>query len=102
VLAAAQYPELACEPQREIFGKARRGVFKFYVARSKARSSESMLVPYVNSPHMWAGGGLTLALMSAQFASRRVIYASTNATNVIPETALSLDKSSSNFSSSSL
>jgi hypothetical protein len=40
--------------------------------------------------------------MSDQFVSRRVIYASTNATEIIPETTLSLDKSTSNFLSSSL
>src|SRR5207249_348908 len=100
--AAGKHPALACGPQREIFGKARRAVLKFCVARSKARSFESMLVPCVNSPFICAGGGLTRTLMSEQFVSRRVIYASTNATKVIPATTLSLDKSTSNFLSSSL
>src|SRR5207244_4840053 len=57
---------------------------------------------HVNSPFICAGGGLTQALMSEQFVSRRVIYASTNATKPIPETAALPDKFSSNFSSSSL
>src|SRR4029453_679498 len=47
-----------------------------------------MLVPYVNPPFICAGGGLTRALMSEQFVSRRGIYASTNATKAIPETPL--------------
>ncbi len=42
---ADKFPGLACGPQREIFGKRRRAVLNFHVARSKARSSESMLVP---------------------------------------------------------
>ncbi len=33
---------------------------------------------------MYAGTGLTPALISGQFASTRVIYASTNVTKVIP------------------
>ena len=100
--AAGEHQALACEPQREIFEKARRGGLKLYVARSKARSFESMLVPSFNSPSICAGGGLTRALMSGQFVSRRKIYASTNATKVIPDTSVSRDKFSSNFSSSSL
>jgi len=100
--AAGEHPALACVPRREIFGKAWRAVLKLYVERSKTRSFESMLVPNVSPPSICAGGGLTRALMSGQFVSRRAIYASTNATKVIPETTLSLDKSSSNFSSSSL
>ena len=99
---AGEQQALACGPQREIFGRTRRAVLKFCVARSKARSFESMLVPYINSLSICVGGGFTRALMSGQFAWRRMIYASTNATKVIPETTLSLDKFSSNFSSSSL
>jgi len=83
--------------KREIFEKARRGGLKLYVARSKARSFESMLVPYVNSPSICADGGLARRLVSGQFVSRRMIYASTNAPKVIPDTSVSLDKSSSNF-----
>jgi hypothetical protein len=70
---------------------------EFCVARSKARSFESMLVPYVNSPSICADGGLARRLMSGQFVSRRMMYASTNPTKVIPKSSLSLDKSSSNF-----
>ena len=40
---------------------------------------------------MCAGTGLTPALVSGQFGSRRVIYASTNVTKVIPENAMSPD-----------
>ena len=40
-----EYPDLACGPQGEIFEKKRRVVLTFYVARSKARSFESMLGP---------------------------------------------------------
>jgi hypothetical protein len=43
---ADKYPALAYGPPREIFEKASRDGLKLYVARSKARSSESMLVPY--------------------------------------------------------
>ncbi len=42
---ADEYPDLACAPHREIFGKRRPAVFEFYVVRSKARSSESMFGP---------------------------------------------------------
>jgi hypothetical protein len=45
---------------------------------------------------------LTRALMSEQFVSRRVIYASRNATKPIPEMAVLPDKFTSNLSSSSL
>ena len=100
--AAGEHPALACGPQREIFGRTRRAVLKFCVARSRARSFESMLVPYVNSPSICVGGGFTRALMSGQFVWRRMIYASTNATKVIPDISVSRDKSSSNFLSSSL
>ena len=100
--AAGGHQALACGPQREIFGRTRRAVLKFCVARSKARSFESMLVPYVNSPSICFDSGLAGALMSGQFVSRRMIYPSTNAAKVIPEITLSFDKSPSNFSSSSL
>jgi hypothetical protein len=64
---------LACEPQGETFGKTHPYVSEFYVARSKARSSESMLVPCFDSPFVCAGAGSTRALMSEQFVSRRVM-----------------------------
>jgi hypothetical protein len=56
-----------------------------------------MLAPYVSSPSICAGGGLAQGLVSGQFVSRCMIYASTNPTKVIPDTSLSLDKSPSNF-----
>jgi hypothetical protein len=95
--AAGEHQALACGLQRQIFGKTLLVASKFCVARSKARSFESMSVPYVNSPSICFDGGLTRRLVSGQFVSRRVIYASTNATKVIPDTSVSLDKSSSNF-----
>ena len=100
--AAGEHRALACGPRREIFGKTLRVASKFCVARSKARSFESMLVPYVSFPSLCVDDGLARRLVSGQFASRRVIYASTNATKVIPDTSVSLDKSSSNFRSSFL
>ena len=71
--AVGEHLALAWWPQREIFGRTRCAVLRSCVARSKARSFESMLVPYVNPPSICAGGGLTRALMSEQFVSRRVI-----------------------------
>src|SRR6266478_2625930 len=57
---------------------------------------------HVNSPFICADGGLTRALMSEQFVSRRVIEASRKPTKTIPETAVLPDKFTRNLSSSSL
>ena len=95
--AAGEHWALACGPQREIFGRTWPAVLKFCAARSKARSFESMLAPYVSSPFICAGGGLARGLVPGQCVSTCMIYASTNPTKVIPDTSLSLDKSSSNF-----